>query len=92
MNTGGTAPSVRFLSRAGCHLCDEALDELNRFLVAGISEGRFHPRTGIEVVDIETDDGLHRAYLERIPVVLVGDRIVSELEFDSEALESALKD
>ena len=44
-------------SRDGCHLCDEAREVLLRV---------GHP---FEEVDIETDEGLHRKYLERIPVV-----------------------
>lgn len=47
--------------REGCHLCDEALGLL-RPLAAEFS-------VGLEVVDIEADDDLHRRYLERIPVV-----------------------
>ena len=44
-------------SRPGCHLCDDAravLDEVGE---------------PYEEVDIESDDALHAAYLERIPVV-----------------------
>ena len=43
--------------RPGCHLCDEARATLER-IGAPFAE-----------VDIESDDALHRAYLERIPVV-----------------------
>jgi glutaredoxin len=44
-------------SRPGCHLCDDAravLDEVGE---------------PYEEIDIESDDALHAAYLERIPVV-----------------------
>ena len=43
--------------RPGCHLCDDARTILER-----IGEP-------FADVNIETDDALHRAYLERIPVV-----------------------
>jgi len=43
--------------RSGCHLCDEARIVLERI---------GHP---FAEVDIESDDGLLRRYLERIPVV-----------------------
>jgi glutaredoxin len=46
-------------SRPGCHLCDDARAVLDR-----IGE----PFTEI---DITTDDALHAAYLERIPVVVL---------------------
>jgi len=44
-------------SRPGCHLCDDARAVLERLGAT------------FEEVDIEGDDALHRAYLERIPVV-----------------------
>jgi glutaredoxin len=44
-------------SRPGCHLCDDARAVIERVGV---------PFTEI---DIERDDALHAAYLERIPVV-----------------------
>lgn len=54
---------ITVLSRPGCHLCEEAIAELEP--LAEQAGAR------IEVVDIERDDDLHRAHLERIPVVLV---------------------
>lgn len=54
---------ITVLSRPGCHLCEEALAELAPIAAeAG---------TAIAEIDIEQDDALHRAHLERIPVVLV---------------------
>ncbi len=43
--------------RAGCHLCDDAREVLERI---------GHPFTE---VDIESDPALHARYLERIPVI-----------------------
>lgn len=54
---------VVLLGRAGCHLCDDARTILERVRTR-------HPFTLIER-DIETEDALHRAYLERIPVVTI---------------------
>ena len=45
--------------RPGCHLCDDARAVLRR-----VGEP-------FEEIDIESDDALHAAYLERIPVVAV---------------------
>lgn len=60
--------------RPGCHLCDEArrrLAELDPDAVLTVSE-----------VDIETDDELHRRYLELIPVIeLEGVRVAQLVEF-----------
>jgi hypothetical protein len=61
--------------RPGCHLCDEAGDQI-RAITAGMDG------VTIETVDIESDDGLMRRYLERIPVVEAGGEEVSELVFD----------
>jgi Glutaredoxin-like domain (DUF836) len=41
-------------------------------------------------VDIESDEGLLRSYLERIPVVAVDGEIVSELTLDRDALLARL--
>lgn len=69
--------------RPDCHLCDEA----RAAIVALREEGlRFELRE----VDIETDDGLLRAYLERIPVVAIDGEVVSELALDRVALRSRL--
>jgi glutaredoxin len=46
-------------SRPGCHLCDDARDVL---LEVG---------EPFEEIDIDGDDALLRAYLERIPVVVL---------------------
>ena len=70
--------------RDGCHLCAEARAELEA-LSAELG--------GIELreIDIESDDLLLAAYLERIPVVEVDGREVSELELDPVAVREALE-
>ena len=50
-------------SRPGCHLCDEAL--------AALAALRARASFTIREVDITEDDSLHRAYLERIPVIAI---------------------
>jgi flavoprotein len=70
-------------SRPGCHLCEEALEEI----VAIHGEGyRFELRE----VDIESDEGLLRRLLERIPVVEVDGAVVSELLLDQAAVRARL--
>jgi hypothetical protein len=76
------AVAVTLFGRAGCHLCDEA-----RTAILALATGR---RIELLEVDIENDDALLAAYLERIPVVEVEGREVSELEFDGESFERAL--
>jgi hypothetical protein len=79
MSPDGVAPEVVLYGRPDCHLCDQA-----RAAILGFE--------GIELreVDIESDDELFAAMLERIPVVEVGGRIVSELEFDRDAFSASL--
>jgi hypothetical protein len=72
---------VTLFGRPGCHLCDEARAE-----IVQIADGRI----ALREVDIESDDRLLSAYLERIPVVEVEGREVSELVFDRDAFTRAL--
>jgi c-di-GMP-related signal transduction protein len=70
-------------SRPGCHLCEEALNQI----VALHAEGyRFELRE----IDIESNDLLLRRYLERIPVVEVDGLEVSELVLDAAAVRVRL--
>ena len=55
--------TVVLYSRPGCCLCDEAREVLER--VQARRRFKFSER------DIETDEELLRAYLERIPVVTI---------------------
>ena len=75
------AAIVTLYGRPGCHLCDEAREQLLA-LTAG--------RVELREVDIESDDRLLAAYLERIPVVEVDGREVSELVLDRDAVRLAL--
>jgi hypothetical protein len=57
------APEIVLYGRPGCCLCDDARDVLLRVRAA-------HPFS-LRERDIESDDGLLAAYLERIPVVTI---------------------
>ena len=71
---------VVLYGRPDCHLCDEAREAILGF-------------DGIELreVDIESDDRLFAALLERIPVVEVDGVVVSELVFDRDAFLDAMR-
>jgi glutaredoxin len=79
----GVRPVVTLYGRPGCHLCDEA-----REAIVAIGE----ELGGLELreVDIEGDERLLSSYLERIPVVALGDEIVSELKLDVHELRARL--
>jgi hypothetical protein len=78
---------VSFLSRPGCHLCDDALSEL-RVHLAARDPGQ--ATIEIEVVNVEENDDLHRKYLERIPVIRIGGETISEFIFDPEEFDAAV--
>lgn len=80
---------LTFLTREGCGLCDEALTEMRAWLESREQVGA---DVEVEMVDIESDEALHRRFLERIPVIMVGDLVVSDFQFEREALEQALND
>ena len=75
--------SVTLYGRDGCHLCDEA----RAALVSLREDGA---RFSLDEIDIDTDDALHAAFLERIPVVQVDGEIVAELVCEPARLRVAL--
>jgi hypothetical protein len=70
-------------SAPGCHLCADALAVLRSLQ----RELRFELR----VLDITRDDALHRAYLERIPVVALDGEELCEYFVDPELLRARLE-
>ena len=70
--------SLLLYSRPGCHLCDDARVVIER-VGAPYSE-----------IDITTDDALHAAYLERIPVVVLDGIELFEYFVDEAVLRERL--
>jgi glutaredoxin len=70
-------------SRPGCHLCEQALDEL----VALHGEGYSFE---LREVDIESDESLLRSMLERIPVLELNGEVVAELAVDRSSIRARL--
>ena len=70
---------VVLVTRAGCHLCDDALSLLR--------ERGVEP----ELADVDADDRLFQLYDWRVPVVLVDDRVAVEGRITREGLERALR-
>ena len=71
-------PTITLYHRPGCHLCEDALEKLER--------ARNRTPFTLHVVDIEQDDALHRRYLERIPVVTLDGEELFEYFVDEEVL------
>ena len=76
--------TVVLYGRQGCCLCDQALVLLERVRAA-------HPFE-LEQRDIESDDRLFAAYLERIPVVTIDGVEVFELFVDEGELRRWLQE
>ena len=74
--------TVTLYGKPGCCLCDEAR--------SGLEELRAQRPFRLEEVDVSIDPGLHAEYGERIPVVAVDGREVSELGVDTAATLSRL--
>lgn len=73
---------VTLYSKPDCHLCVQAREVLLRVqtdLAFELSER-----------DITSDEALHRAYFERIPVVALGDEELFEYFVDEDALRRRL--
>ena len=70
-------------SRPGCHLCEQALEEL-------LDLHREGYRFDLHEVDIESDEELLRRMLERIPVLELNGEVVSELVLDQTSVRSRL--
>jgi glutaredoxin len=71
-------PRLVLYGRRGCHLCDDA-----RVVLERIGEP-------FAEVDITTDDALHAAYLERIPVVALDGEELFDFFVDEGALRAHL--
>lgn len=77
-------PHVILYTREGCCLCDTARDVLARVRARHPSAFRW------EEQDIESDDALFRAYLERIPVITIDGQESFELFVDEAELQRRL--
>jgi glutaredoxin len=74
---------VTVYSSPGCHLCADAMATLQALQ----SELSFELRER----DITADDALHRAYLERIPVVALDGEEIFEYFVDEQILRERLE-
>ncbi len=77
-------PAVTFLTKPGCHLCDDARPVVEQVVAA-------HPGTTLEERSILDDDTLREEYAEDIPVVLVDGRVHSNWHVDADRLHGALE-
>lgn len=72
---------LTLITRQGCHLCEEASNDLARLV------GRFsalYPDKPyvVEVLDVDSDAALLSKYSEEVPVLLLNGRQVSFIKID----------
>ena len=75
--------TVTLYTRPGCHLCDDAREAIERV--------RARTPFALVEIDIETDDALHRAYLERIPVIALDGEELFEHFVDEATLTARVR-
>jgi glutaredoxin len=66
------SPVLRFYTRAGCHLCDEARSTLQSILEERAAAGLPNPQ--VRTVDIDEEAETLGRYRESIPVLSLGGR------------------
>lgn len=73
---------ITIYQRDGCHLCEIASAQLEQLQ----SDYQFE----LEQIDIESNDHLHRLYLERIPVIALDGEELYDFEINLPDLKSRL--
>jgi thiol-disulfide isomerase/thioredoxin len=77
--------SVTVYSREHCHLCEEAIEALERAAdETGVA-------VAIEEVDVDEDPDLHEEYGERVPYVLVNGRPAFKFRVDEAEARERLR-
>ncbi|CAB4544707.1 MAG: glutaredoxin family protein [Actinobacteria bacterium] len=72
---------LTLITRQGCHLCEEASNDLAR-LVARFSALYPDKPYAVEVLDVDSDSALQRKYSEEVPVLLLNGKQVSFFKID----------
>lgn len=67
MNDFPSLPTLTFYAREGCHLCDEARDELQSVLEERVKRG--DPIARVRVVDVDSQTELKQRYNDFVPVM-----------------------
>jgi len=76
---GVPTKSVTFYTKSGCHLCEEAYEQLEVL--------RRSVEFNIEAIDIRSTDELYAQYRATIPAVRIGARVFIEGPFAQDVLE-----
>lgn len=74
---------LTLITRQGCHLCEEASNDLARLLARFTELHPDKPYT-VDVVDVDSDPELVSKYSEEVPVLLLNGEQVSFFRIDVE--------
>ena len=72
-------PGLVVLSREGCHLCEEMLQELAEFEQAGRIPT-------VTIVDVDSDAALARTFGLKVPVLLLDGSVICHYTLNSQEL------
>jgi glutaredoxin len=81
---------LTFITRQGCHLCEEASNDLARLLARFTELHPDKPYT-VEVLDVDSDPDLATKYSEEVPVLLLNGEQVSFFRIDIERVLNRLQ-
>jgi len=81
---------LTLITRQGCHLCDEASNDLARLLARFTELHPDKPYT-VDVVDVDADSELISKYSEEVPVLLLNGEQVSFFRIDIERVLAKLQ-
>lgn len=76
-------PRVTLYTRAGCHLCDAAKENL----LAARRQEAFT----LEEVDIDTDPALRKLYNEEVPVIAINGKKAFKYQVDPQSFLKSLR-
>lgn len=77
-------PTVTLYSRAGCSLCVDAEEDIEAI--------RKTIPFDFEIVDVDSDASFQTSYGERIPVVTLNGKVISQFYVDSARLRELIKE
>lgn len=75
---------VTFLTRSGCHLCDDALQ-----IVTSVTKE--FPQVTLEQRSVDDDPQLLAEYSDKVPVVLIDGELHAHWHVDADAFRDALR-
>lgn len=75
---------LKVLSRSYCHLCDDIIAALKSF------QSRNQFVFDVEVMDVDTDEGLESKYGDKVPVLLHGETEICHYFLDESMLAEHL--